>query len=262
MLDGNRIDSLLTTAYVGRRVLQAAQVGSTMTEARRLAEAGATAGTVCLAETQSAGRGRAGRGWLSPPAVNLYPTFILHPPAESLRAIAYVAPLAVALALEEAAAARGVAVRADLKWPNDVQIGGRKVAGVLIETATLNDRLTAFVGIGINVNLTITPDSELATIATSLHDATGLVYEREAVFAALCNHLEALYEQSLAGSRSPFERWRERLVTLGQDVTVSGTGVRLKGRAVDVDEDGALIVETPDGSRTRVEAGDVTLRRD
>jgi BirA family biotin operon repressor/biotin-[acetyl-CoA-carboxylase] ligase len=261
MLDERRIDSLLTTAHIGRRISQAEQVGSTMAEARRLAETGAVAGTVCLAETQSAGRGRAGRAWLSPPAVNLYPTFVLYPPAESPRALAYVAPLAVALALEEAAAARGVAVRADLKWPNDVRIGDRKVAGVLIETATLNDRLTAFVGIGVNVNLTLAPDSELAAIATSLQEATGVAYEREAVLAALCNHLEALYEQSLAGSRAPFERWRERLVTLGQDVTVSGPGLQLDGRAVAVDEDGALIVETSAGRRTRVEAGDVTLRR-
>jgi BirA family transcriptional regulator, biotin operon repressor / biotin---[acetyl-CoA-carboxylase] ligase len=151
-------------------------------------------------------------------------------------------------------------VRVDLKWPNDVQIGGRKVGGVLIETTENQEgQPVALVGVGINVNLDVAAYPEIAGIATSLKDAFGAPVAREEVLGYFCNHFEALHEQAAAGSRAPFEAWRARLVTLGSEVIASGGDEPVRGRAVDVAEDGALIIETPEGRRVRVEAGDVTL---
>src|SRR5688572_22522537 len=144
----------LTTDYVGRRFVYRPTTESTMDDARRMMERfNLQNGAIVIAETQTAGRGRLGRAWISPPDVNLYFTIVLQPQAEGLRPLPYVTPLALALALEDVAAKAGKEVRFDLKWPNDVQFGGKKVAGVLIETENLPDRFLALVGCGINVNL-------------------------------------------------------------------------------------------------------------
>jgi BirA family biotin operon repressor/biotin-[acetyl-CoA-carboxylase] ligase len=213
-----------------------------------------------LAESQNAGRGRAGRAWVSPPDVNLYLTLILFPPLQHLRSLAYVTPLAVARAVETFTAQKGVPVRAEIKWPNDVLIGGKKVAGVLIETEHAPERVVALVGVGINVNLEASRIDEIADIATSLKEATGVDMPREELLAVICNEFEPLYEEALAGSREPFETWKRRLMTLGREVSVLAPDASFEGTAVDVEEDGALVVVLADGTRRRVEAGDVRVR--
>src|SRR5690606_2739551 len=124
------------------------------------------------------------------------------------RHLAYVTPLAIALAVEETLAARGGDFQVDLKWPNDVQIDGRKIAGILIETTeTEQGQPVALVGAGINVNMDVSLYPEIAEVATSIRSATGIELPREELLAAVCNHLEALHEEALAGSRAPFEAW-------------------------------------------------------
>jgi BirA family biotin operon repressor/biotin-[acetyl-CoA-carboxylase] ligase len=251
----------LKTDYVGRRFVYRPESESTMDDARRMMERfRLTSGAVLLAETQTGGRGRAGRSWVSPPDVNLYFTVVmLAGPAES-RHFAYVTPLATALAIEEVTSRHGAGVRAGLKWPNDVQIDGKKVAGILIEMTEKDDgEPVALVGVGINVNLDVAAYPEIASIATSLKDAVGAKVPREEVLAAFCNHFEALCDEARNGSRAPFLAWRERLVTLGKDVVATGSSETVSGLAVDVDQDGALLIETPDSRIVRVEAGDVTL---
>ena len=251
----------LKTDYVGRRFVYRPTTESTMDDARRMLERfRLTSGAVVLAEAQTAGRGRAGRAWVSPPDVNLYFTIVLMPPPEGLPTLAYVTPLAIAEALEETAAEQGVTIEAALKWPNDVQIDGKKVAGVLIEaTETESGESVALVGAGVNVNLDFEAYPEIEDVATSLKQALGFSVYREEVLAAICNHFEERYEQARSGSPEPFEAWRSRLVTLGREVLAHGVVETLRGVARDVDHDGALIIERPDGSRTRVEAGDVSL---
>jgi BirA family biotin operon repressor/biotin-[acetyl-CoA-carboxylase] ligase len=259
----------LKTDYVGRRFVYRPETESTMDDARRMLERfRLTNGAVVLAESQSAGRGRNGRSWVSVPDVSLLFTLVLMTAnREQQRPLAYVTPLAVALAVEETLAARGVELRVDLKWPNDVQIGGRKVAGILIETTesetTETDpaRPVAFVGVGLNVNMDTSLYPEIAAIATSVRDAAGIELPREELLAAICNRLEALFEDALSGSRVPFDAWKARLVTLGSEVVASDGAERIEGTAVDVDDDGALVIETAPGRRLRVEAGDVTLSR-
>jgi BirA family biotin operon repressor/biotin-[acetyl-CoA-carboxylase] ligase len=256
----------LKTDYVGRRFNYRPETESTLDEARRMIErprgpgfgGGPATGLVFLAETQTGGRGRAGRTWISPPDVNLYLTVIMLT-AESHH-FAYITPLAIARAIEEVTASAGTPVKAGLKWPNDVLIGARKVAGVLIETTeTPTGEPVALIGAGINVNLDVSEYPEIADIATSIKESTGARVHREEVLAAFCNHFEALHEAVMAGSTEPFDAWRERLVTLGRPVVATGAETVITGVAVDVNEDGSLVVEQADGSRVRVDAGDVTL---
>lgn len=251
----------LKTEYVGRRLIYRPSTESTMDDARRMLERfRLTEGAMLLAESQTQGRGRAGRAWLSPPDVNLYFTLVLEPPAEALRGVAFITPLAIAAAIEEVTANKGAPLQCELKWPNDVLIEGRKVAGVLIETVETSERgRVALVGAGINVNLDVAAYPEISSIATSVREQTGFAVPREEVLAAFCNHLEPLYAELRGGSTRPFQLWRSRLATLGREVTASGTAETVHGRAVDVSPDGALIIEQPDGRRVSVEAGDVTL---
>jgi BirA family biotin operon repressor/biotin-[acetyl-CoA-carboxylase] ligase len=249
----------LKTDYVGRRFIYRPVTESTMDDTRRMLERfNLQNGAVVLAETQTAGRGRAGRSWVSPPDVNLHFTVLLYPEMSQLRPLAYVTPLAVALAVEEVAHAAGKELAAGLKWPNDVFLGEKKAAGVLIETSEIADRLVALVGVGVNVNLEVSDYPEIRDIATSVKEAIGVKVAREEVLAAFCNHFESLYEEAKSGSWRPFEAWRDRLITLGREVVAHGLAGAPRGIAVDVEEDGALVLQLADGRRLRVEAGDVT----
>ena len=255
-LDLDRLQSLLDTNYVGRSVTYRDSVDTTMSVAAEEAGAGAPDGAVVVAEEQTAGRGRMGRSWVSPPGVNLYFTLILRPTLEQLRYLAVIAPLAVSLAIEETT---GLMPR--IKWPNDVLIGDRKVCGVLVETNLTGDEVqNALIGIGINVNLNVMLHEEIREIATSLRTESGEEVAREEVLAATLNHIEELYKRLRSGEAVSVA-WKQRLETLGKHVkvTIAG-GESQEGVAVDADSDGSLIIRRDDGSHVRVEAGEVTLR--
>lgn len=260
--DITRFHALLTTTSFGRNLIFEHSVGSTMDVARDAAQHGAVEGTVALADEQTAGRGRLGRAWITPPATNLAATLLLRPPASVLRAIAMIAPLAICYAVEEIAS-----VHADIKWPNDVQIRGKKLAGILIEVPQPPSPSSAggagesivLVGSGINVNFDPGVHEEIRDIATSLKAELGHDTDREALLASYLLHFERLYTAARTGE-SIRDRWRERLVTLGQQVRATWQGGATEGLAEDVDAHGALLVRTPGGELVRVEAGDVTLR--
>ena len=253
----------LHTDYVGRRFIYRPSTESTMDDARHMLQRWRFHdGAVMLAETQTAGRGRAGRAWVSPPDVNLYFTVILRMQGRDERALSYVTPLAIAEAIEATAAAHEASVYVDLKWPNDAQIDGRKVGGVLVEIAhSAEAEPVALVGVGINVNIDPADYPEIAGIATSVKQALGFAVHREVLLARFCDSFERLFEEACSGSRRPFEAWKRRLVTLGSEVVATGGGRELSGVAVDVNHDASLVIQTPDGARHTVEAGDVTLRR-
>ncbi len=252
--DLTRFHALLRTRAFGRDLIFQPSVGSTMDLARDAALHDAPEGAVALADAQTAGRGRLGRSWVTPPGANLVPTLLLRPPAAVLRQIAMIAPLAVCHAISEV-----TGIRADIKWPNDVQVGGKKVAGVLIESS---DERGGFVlvGTGINVNFDPRVHEEIRDTATSLRVEIGRTVDREAVLASYLAHFERRYGEARAGA-SVRDAWRARLVTLGQQVRVTWPGHTADGLAEDVDDDGSLIVRRDDGSAVTVEAGDVTLRR-
>jgi BirA family biotin operon repressor/biotin-[acetyl-CoA-carboxylase] ligase len=253
LLDGALIEQRLRTRYLGRNLLYLDTVSSTQDVARAEAERGGPVGTAVLAEEQTAGRGRLGRAWVSPAGKNIYVTLVMRPPAAKLRVLSIVSPLAIADALE------GIGLTPKLKWPNDVLVGGRKIAGILIETELSGDAVKyALVGIGLNVNLDVDAVPEIAGIATSVRRELGRDASREELLAALLNAFEARYEEALHGD-AVFRAWRSRLETLGRRVRAT-LGERVEeGLAEDVDAEGNLLVRRDDGSLAVVEAGDVTL---
>ena len=254
--DLDRLQTLLHTEFVGRRVTYLASTASTMADGARAAEAGAPEGAIVLAEEQTAGRGRMGRSWVSPPGVNLYATIVLRPSLDDLRYLAVIAPLAVCQAIEET-----TSLFPRIRWPNDVLIDGKKVSGILVQSELSGDEvLYALAGIGVNVNLDASAHVEIATIATSLRAELGREVSREEVLASLLDRFEEHYEALRRGEVVSMA-WKLRLDTLGKPVRVQFAGGRVEeGVAVDADSDGSLILRRDDGSHVRIEAGEVTLR--
>jgi BirA family biotin operon repressor/biotin-[acetyl-CoA-carboxylase] ligase len=250
-LNVDQVSKQLTTRALGRKVVYLASTPSTMDAARAEAEAGAEEGLVVVAEEQTAGRGRFGRKWVSPAGQNLYFTLLLRPDVARLRTLSMAAPLAVCRGLEAT-----TPLHPQIKWPNDVLIGGRKLSGILIESEFAGQAPRyALVGIGLNVNFR-TADTEVAAIATSIAQELGSVVSREDVLAAVLNALGKLYE----GGEDAYAGWRERLETLGREVTVTFRGETVAGMAEDVDGEGNLVVRTADGELRTFEAGEVSLR--
>jgi len=239
---------------IGHTIETHASIGSTNDRARELLALPDGDGRVVVAEEQTAGRGRRGREWLSPPGRNLLVSVALRPRLAAQDAW----QLGLATALAAADACVAVAPIA-LKWPNDLvsATDDRKAGGLLIETMAEGDRLSgAVVGIGINVNwrLDAMPQALRGT-ATSLADLAGAPVDRVALLGRLLAALEAELDAIEAG-RSPLERYRARCSTLGRTVTVATADGSVTGRAVDLDASGALVVEAEDG-RHVVSSGEV-----
>jgi BirA family biotin operon repressor/biotin-[acetyl-CoA-carboxylase] ligase len=254
-MNPDAVQEHLTTGFVGRRIVYLASTSSTQDDARTQAQSGAVNGTVVLAEEQTGGRGRFGRTWVSPPGENVYLTLILRPSIDELRSLGIVASLAVAEAVEDV-----TSLSPAIKWPNDVLIGGRKLAGILVDSELAGwEPLWALVGMGINVNMDVARAREIADIATSLRREVGQSVSREHVVAALLNRFEARYA-GVDARRAAFDAWRSRLETLGQSVRVSIGDHVEEGIARDVVSDGSLILGRPDGSEITLSAGEVTLR--
>ena len=251
---------LLNTHDVGQALHWYEEVGSTNDVAKELAEEGALHGEVVIAERQSAGRGRRGRSWSSPPRKNLYLSVVLRPDLPPARApeVTLLAAVAVCQAVRRA----GVASAA-IKWPNDVLASGRKLAGVLTEMAAEVERVQwLVVGIGVNVNAAAGdfPD-ELRELATSLLIERGDPVPRALFAAALLTALEEWLDRHAAEGFAPVRAaWREMSDTLGREVRVRVGSADLVGLAEDVDETGALLVRTASGLE-RVVAGDVEMLR-
>ncbi len=253
-LNLERVEERLSTRAIARRIIYLASTTSTQDIARREAEGGAVHGTAVIAEEQTAGRGRLGRSWVSPAGKNIYVTLLLRPELARLRVLGMTAPLAVAHAVESV-----TGLAATLKWPNDVLLSGRKLAGVLIDSELSGNAVKyALLGIGVNVNFDIPEGSEIASIATSLKREVGREVSREDVLAALLNEFEQLYLQTPADAIR--DAWRQRLETLGREVTVTFRGAVHEGVAEDIGADGSLLLRRADGSRLVIEAGEVTLR--
>lgn len=226
-----------------RTVVRLATVDSTQSEAFRLAEAGAADGTVVVADTQRSGRGRRGRGWHDVPGESVLVSLLVRPrlAVAALPQLSFVAAVAVAEALEAT-----TRLTPRLKWPNDVLARGRKVAGILLESRSGGAEGPAVViGIGVNLAQRAFPE-ELADRATSVLLETGRAPERDAVLEALLESFERwrgrLERDGFAAVR---DAWRARTETLGRRVRVEG----ISGTAVDIGEDGALLVD--EGGRVR-----------
>ena len=243
---------------LGRPLSYHSRVASTQEIARAAAQSGAPEGLAVVADEQSAGRGRGKRAWWSPAGGGLYLSLLLRP-AIAARHIAWVTMALSLGAVEAIQQLCGAAV--SIKWPNDLQWQGRKLAGVLAEGAFAGNRLDYVIaGIGLNLAADFSTQPELAAIAVSLHEIAGHAIDRDRLLAVLLAATEHHYLLLQAG-HSPMPAWKERLHTLGQAVVVStADGEVITGVASDVEPDGALRIELPQGGWRIVHAGDVSLR--
>lgn len=220
-------------------------VGSTNDLARDWLQAGAPVGAVVIADEQRTGRGRMGRQWQTPPGQAIAMSVVLKPPAEFASRVSLMAALCIA----EVCEALNI-TDVGIKWPNDVQIQGRKLSGVLPEAVWQDDKLLGVV-LGMGINVRVDFDDMLRASAINLEAAYGAPLDRVTVIQAVLTRLDHWSAQ--IASATLVQAWKTRLVTLGQQVTIGA----IRGLAVDVDADGALIVQTADGAQQRVVAGDI-----
>jgi len=231
---------------------------STNDEAKRLAVAGEPEGTVIVADTQTAGRGRSGRQWLTPRGVAVALSLILRPQMAHMHTT-QVALLGGLAALEGIQTVTGLPVK--LKWPNDVLVNGKKVAGVLAETGFAGNVLDYVVlGIGVNVNGGPPPGLRLDYEAASLADLYGARLDREVLLQSILAAFNYHYPQ--LGTPDLAQRWSDCLAMQGERVRVVGMLETISGQLLGVKADGALLIQLASGETRTILAGDVHLRSD
>lgn len=261
-----RLDTLsllkaLKTSTMGQKLKILDSTVSTQEEARSLAEGGAQEGTLVIAEEQTGGKGRMGRKWFSPKGKGIWMSLVLRPK----QPMHYTPQLTLMTGVAVCRAVRKVTgVMAGLKWPNDLLVEGRKISGILLESAAEDEYVRyCIVGIGISANLDAAdyPD-ELAHVATSLKMESGEPVDRVALIAAVLEEFEilyALYQQEGFGPIASL--WEALSVTLGKPVTVNTAHGPVKGTAAKLDHSGALLVSTGQGEYVPIFSGDVELKR-
>jgi BirA family biotin operon repressor/biotin-[acetyl-CoA-carboxylase] ligase len=246
----------VSSSKFGRVAITLECVDSTQNYGRKLANAGAPEGTVVVALEQRAGKGRMSRLWSSPKG-GLWFTLLLRPliPMREMYKLTLLFGVSVARALES------YGLRPRLKWPNDLLVNGKKICGVLIETSGEPDRVDyVLVGIGLNVNFSPRdlPD-EIRSSSTSMYDVLNRRVDRAELLGRILEGSERLY---LSATREGFQRvlnaWKPLSCTIGRTVTIQSFGSSISGRAVDIDDDASLIVETKEG-RKKVYSGDLSF---
>lgn len=256
--DKELFSSLLATKWLGRKLCYEQEVDSTNVRAKTLAGQGAESGTLCMAEVQTAGRGRRGRSWQTDAGESVAMSFLYFPSLAPEQA----SMIAPAVGYGTAAGLRSLGLDARVKWPNDVIAGKKKLCGILAEMqADVSGIRYVVVGIGINVNQRTIP-AELSDRATSLLLETGRTWRREEVTAAVLGQIEtALEALEAAGSLEPFREDYERLlVNCGRQVRIEGVQNSFVGKALGICKTGELLVERTDGSVEAVGAGEVSVR--
>lgn len=246
---------------VGRDLQVFQETGSTSDLLEKLARDGVREGLVIFAESQTRGRGRLGRPWVSPAGRGIWFSVLLRPALRPQAATRLTVAAATALAR---AFRREIPLRPEIKWPNDLMIHGRKVAGVLTElSGELDSVRHVTLGIGINANLDLADlPPELRGTATSLKIELGRPVDRASLAAALLQELDAAYARVSDDRFAQLvDEWSEQCTTLGRHVTVLSGNRRTVGRAESLDSEGALLVRTEHGRLERIVGGDVTLEK-
>jgi BirA family biotin operon repressor/biotin-[acetyl-CoA-carboxylase] ligase len=247
----DQIEWGLGTRRIGRRVAVWNRVTSTNDLAARAAASAANDGLVILAEEQTAGRGRRGRSWSAPPGSAILMSVLLFPP-EPLGEAAWLTALGAVAVAEVVEAATGLPAR--IKWPNDVRVGGRKVAGVLVERSS-----GSVLGLGVNAcaGREDFPEDLRAT-ATSLRLLTGSAVDRSEQARALIRRLDALYEEGLSrGPEALNAPWRDRLEPIGRPAVAETPAGPVAGRLIDADLRDGLTLATGAGHVRRLRAAEV-----
>jgi BirA family biotin operon repressor/biotin-[acetyl-CoA-carboxylase] ligase len=260
LLTPSEINPILKTKWIGRTIHHFQTLDSTNSKAYQLALNGAKEGEVVISESQEKGRGRLGRQWFSPPFLNLYISVILRPKISPHQAslITLMAAVATAEAIQKFSGFLPL-----IKWPNDILLRGRKAAGLLNEIHSEMDRIHfVILGVGVNLNMDEKMFSkEIRAVATSLKIEIGRTVSRKAFLQFFLQELEKWYSIFLEeGGAVILKAWRDRAHIKGRQVKVTSFGETVAGIAIDVDSDGALILETEDGKQKRVVAGDIEYK--
>ena len=249
----------LAGKFIGHKLYYYEEIGSTNDEAFRLGVQGAPEGTALIAESQSAGKGRLRRTWHSPPGANIYTSVILRPRFEPDLAprISLAAGLAVAETLDPYCPGK-----VSLKWPNDVQIGGKKVCGILTQMKTATGVIDfVVVGIGVNVNWNLKEFPEdIQKMATSLSVEAGREVSRLELIILLYENLAKCYSELSQNGFAPLrKKWLDRTTMIGKPVSVIFGKETINGEAADLDEDGSLVILVDGNKKVKVAAGDATV---
>jgi len=249
------------TKIVGRDIRVFEQTTSTNDVIEKLARDGVKEGVAVFAESQTKGRGRLGRKWISPAHKGLWFSLLLRPnlrPQEATKLT-----VASATALRRAIHSE-TGLNPEIKWPNDILIHGKKVAGILTEMSAELDRVQHIIlGIGVNVNTSASEfQPELRKLATSLKIESGRTISRADLATAILYELDRDYAQVCTGGFAALaDEWEAHCTTIGRNVTVQIGGRRLRGRAESLSDDGALLLRTEHGRLESITGGDVTLEK-
>ena len=255
-MNEQKIRTFLTDNNIVKKIILLEETDSTNRMAKELAWQGGPEGTLVIANVQSAGRGRLGRSFYSPAGSGIYMSLILRPSLAATQAlrITSCAAVAVARAIEKV-----TGISPQIKWVNDIYLHGKKVCGILTEAGfggQGEQMQHAVLGIGVNVGNMQFPD-ELAVIATSLENETGQSISRERLLAEICNEFSILYEQI---EKATFlEESRQRSFVLGKQITVHTPEGVYEAKAVDLNEEGYLLVER-NGVRECLYSGEISIR--
>ena len=256
-----RILQLVSPEYPWKdRFIFLPETDSTNDCLKKLAADGAPHGTVVLSDHQTVGHGRRGRSFLSPPGVGLYLSILLRPacPPTRLMHLTCAAGVAMCDAVE-----KSVGFRPGIKWTNDLVSGRRKLGGILTELRLNSQGLVDYAIVGIGINCCQSPQDfppEIREIAGSLSMVTGHTVDRFRVAAAELDALYAMSQGLLTQQEAMLEQYRKDCITIGQEISlVRGEEVR-HGKALDVDDEGALVVLFPDGHTEAINSGEVSVR--
>jgi len=256
-LQTREIQRELLTKRLGKKFHYFSEIDSTNAYARERAQGGAVEGEIVIAEGQTQGKGRAGRGWISPPYLNLYLSVILRPHLSPANASQITLMSAVALA---ETVQSFISYPPEIKWPNDIIIGGKKLAGILTESSCESDKtLFVVLGIGVNLNfpLELMPES-LQKIATSIMILTQKPVDRMLFARRLIQDLDRCYvDLEERGFSLMAKRWESFFGLRGKRVRVEMLQEPIFGKALGIDGAGALIVEDDEGTMRKIIAGDV-----
>ena len=261
------LDSLMHTRWAGKNIVYYDATDSTNLRIRELGDAGAPHGTLAVADRQTAGRGRRGRSWESPPGSSIYMSVLLRPdiPPDRAPMLTLVMALSVAEGIRqciETGGDSGNSLEIQIKWPNDIIISGKKLAGILTEMSSQVDYINhVTVGVGINVNRTEFPE-EIRETASSLCLECGHTVKRAPLIAAVMERLEDNYDIFLRtlDLSGLLERYSALLVNRDREVMVLGTKEQYRAYALGINSTGELIVRREDGSTEEIFAGEVSVR--
>jgi BirA family biotin operon repressor/biotin-[acetyl-CoA-carboxylase] ligase len=259
-ISGNEIQLGLKTEFMGRHIHFEEVLSSTQKIAHTLAGDGAEEGTIVVADQQTSGRGRLARAWYSPKQTGIWMSMILRPkiPINKTPQLTLLTAVALIQAIEEV-----TGLTPEIKWPNDILINGKKIVGILTELQAEADRVhSVIIGVGMNVNHTLDQfPEELQAIATSIAAETGEQADRAQVIQAIMMNFEKLYTSYLVHGFKPVKLlWESYAISLNKNLiarTLQGT---IRGRAIGIDDEGVLLLETNEGNIEKIYSADIEIQ--